>query len=328
MNPLPTRLAPRIGTPWTEIGLGCWQLGGGWGHEWNEESAAAILEAAHASGVRFLDTADVYGDGRSERSIAPFLAEHPEVYVATKLGRNGIYPDGYTRDSLRRATEASLQRLGLSRLPLTQLHCLPTSILRLGQVFDWLREQQAEGLIDRFGASVESVEEGLLCLEQEGVASLQVIFNIFRQKPAEELLSRAQAKGLAVIARLPFASGLLTGKLRRDTVFVSGDHRHFNREGAAFNVGETFAGLPYETALDLVEALRPSVPSGLSLAQMSLRWILDHPAVTVVIPGASSPRQAQANAEASALPPLPRSLHERLARFHDLQVRSHIRGPY
>lgn len=326
--PLPTRLAPRIGSPWTEVGLGCWQLGGGWGMEWSEETAAQILDAAYTAGVRFVDTADVYGEGQSERSLCPFLAEHPDVFVATKLGRNGIYPDSYSRGSLRLATEASLKRLGLSQIPLTQLHCVPEPILRQGDVFEWLREQQAEGLIHRFGASVESVDEGLLCLEQEGLASLQVIFNIFRQKPAEKLLSLAREKGVAIIVRLPFASGLLTGKLRSDTPFAEGDHRNFNRDGAAFNVGETFAGLPFETGLALVDHLRSQLPPGLNLAQMSLRWILDHPAVTVVIPGASSPAQARANAAASSLAPLPKQLHEDLTRFHNQKVRAHIRGPY
>ncbi len=328
MSTLPTRNAARIGIPWTEMGLGCWQLGGGWGAEWSDAVADDILEAAYAAGVRFFDTADVYGGGRSEKSLAPFLARHSDAHVATKLGRDGLYPNDYTRDSLRKATDASRKRLGVEQLPLTQLHCVPTSVLREGAVFDWMREQQAEGRIRRFGASVESVEEGLLCLEQEGLSSLQVIFNVFRQKPAEVLLPRALEKGVAIIVRLPFASGLLTGKLRKDTPFLTGDHRSFNRDGAAFNVGETFAGLPYEKGVELSEQLATRLPTGWTLAQMSLRWILDHPAVTVVIPGASSPAQARSNAAACALPPLSLSLHEELARFHALHVNAHIRGPY
>lgn len=328
MSTLPTRTAARIGIPWTETGLGCWQLGGGWGAEWDDAVASDILEAAYASGVRFFDTADVYGGGRSEQSLAPFLARHDDVQVATKLGRDGLYPDGYSRESLRKATDASRKRLGLDQLPLTQLHCVPTEILRAGEIFDWMREQQADGRIRRFGASVESVEEGLICLEQEGLSSLQVIFNLFRQKPAADLLPRALEKGVAIIVRLPYASGLLTGKLRRDSSFLPGDHRNFNRDGAAFNVGETFAGLPYETGVALAEQLAEKVPAGMSFAQMSLRWILDHPAVTVVIPGASSPAQARANAEASALPPLSPALHRDLAEFYTQEVKSHIRGPY
>ncbi|MCC5849971.1 MAG: aldo/keto reductase [Verrucomicrobia bacterium] len=328
MNTLTTRTADATGTPWTEIGLGCWQLGGGWGAEWSDEEADRILESAYVSGVRFFDTADVYGGGSSERSLAPFLARHDDAVVATKLGRDGLYPDGYTRESLRKATDASRQRLGLDQLPLTQLHCVPAAILRRGEIFDWMREQQSDGLIRRFGASVESVEEGLLCLEQEGISSLQVIFNLFRQKPAAELLPRAREKGVAIIVRLPLASGLLTGKLRKDTTFLQGDHRNFNRDGSAFNVGETFAGLPYETGVELAEQLAALVPKDLTPARMSLRWILDHPAVTVVIPGASSPAQAEENAAASTTPPLPHPLHLDLADFYARKVHTHIRGPY
>jgi aryl-alcohol dehydrogenase-like predicted oxidoreductase len=310
------------------VGLGCWQLGGGWGAEWDDSVAQEILEAAYASGVRFFDTADVYGGGLSEQSLAPFLARHNDVQVATKLGRKGLYPAGYSRESLRKATHASRQQLGLEQIPLTQLHCVPTDVLREGTIFDWMREQKSDGLIRRFGASVESVEEGLICLEQESLSSLQVIFNIFRQKPAEELLPLAQAKGVAIIVRLPLASGLLTGKLRKDTEFSSADHRNFNKDGAAFNVGETFAGLPYETGVELSEQLTSHLPEEMNLVQMSLRWILDHPAVTVVIPGASSPSQARANASVSSLAALSPTLHRDLSAFYRQKVKAHIRGPY
>ncbi len=323
-----SRTLPKHGFSWTEIGLGCWQLGGGWGKPWDDGVAQEILRAAYDSGARFIDTADVYGGGESERSIGRFLKTHGDCFVATKLGRGGIYPDGYSRESLLEATQASLSRLGVERLNLTQLHCVPPGVLREGKVFDWLREQQREGLIEHFGASVESVEEGLICLDQEGVSSLQVIFNIFRQKPLEELLPKAKALGVAVIVRLPLASGLLAGKMSIDTRFVEGDHRHFNRDGAQFNVGETFAGLPYSTGVELADALKADLPVGMDMAAMSLRWILDHDAVTVVIPGASSPRQARANAAASALPPLAPELHARLAAFYGERVRQHIRGPY
>jgi aryl-alcohol dehydrogenase-like predicted oxidoreductase len=323
------RLTPLL-PPVPEIGLGCWQLGGGWGHAWDDAAAQAILEAAYESGVRLFDTADVYGDGNaeSERSIGRFLRSHPDAIVATKLGRRGIYPDGYTRESLRSATIESLGRLGLERLALTQLHCVPTGVLRQGEVFHWLREQQQEGLIAGFGASVESVEEGLLCLEQDGLASLQIIFNIFRPKPLEELLPRARARGVGIIVRLPLASGLLSGCMGRDTTFRTGDHRHFNRDGAAFNVGETFAGLPYEKGVELADGLRPLVPEGMTMAEMSLRWILDHEAVSVVIPGASSPDQARANVRAATLAPLPPLLHATLAEYDRSRVRPHVRGPY
>ena len=313
-----------------EIGLGCWQLGGGWRDDWDDAVAQQTLENAHAAGVRFIDTADVYGDGASERSIGSFLRERqPEgLVVATKLGRAGIYPDGYTRESLREATLRSLDRLGVASLDLTQLHCVPTAVLRRGEVFEWLRELQQEGLVKRWGASVESVEEGLICLEQEGLASLQVIFNVFRQKPAEELLPQAAAKGVGIIVRLPLASGLLGGKITRATTFRADDHRHFNRDGAHFNVGDTYAGLELARGIGATERVANLLPPSMTMAQMALRWILDHPEVSVVIPGASSPAQVQGNVSASALAPLPAALHAALAQVYRDEVRDHIRGPY
>ena len=320
----------RDGLTVPEIGLGCWQLGGGWGNDWNDDVAQQTLHTAIESGVRFIDTADVYGDGASERSIGRFLAGRTDsdIVVATKLGRAGIYPDGYTRASLREATQRSLERLQVDALDLTQLHCVPTDVLRQGHVFDWLRELQQEGLVRRWGASVESVEEGMICLEQEGLASLQVIFNIFRQKPAEELFPRAADKQVGIIVRLPLASGLLGGKITRATTFRADDHRHFNRDGAMFNVGETFAGLELERGITAVEQLAPLVPAGMTMAQMALRWVLDHPEVSVVIPGASRPDQVRANVDAAAAPPLPAALHEQLAGMYRAHVRDFIRGPY
>jgi aryl-alcohol dehydrogenase-like predicted oxidoreductase len=313
-----------------EIGLGCWQLGGGWGNDWNDDVAQQTLQTAVDSGVRFIDTADVYGDGASERSIGRFLAGRTgtDIVVATKLGRAGIYPDGYTRASLREATQRSLERLQVDALDLTQLHCVPTDVLRQGHVFDWLRELQQEGLIRRWGASVESVDEGMICLEQEGLTSLQVIFNIFRQKPAEVLFPRAVERKVGIIVRLPLASGLLGGKITRATTFRADDHRHFNRDGAMFNVGETFAGLELERGITAIEQLAPLVPAGMTMGQMALRWILDHPAVSVVIPGASRPDQVRANVDAAAVPPLPAALHEQLAGMYRAHVRDFIRGPY
>jgi aryl-alcohol dehydrogenase-like predicted oxidoreductase len=278
--------------------------------------------------VRFIDTADVYGDGASERSIGQFLRRRSDIVVATKLGRAGIYPDGYTRESLRTATLRSLERLGVDRLDLTQLHCVPTEVLRAGHVFEWLRELQQEGLIQRWGASVESVEEGEIALAQDGITSLQVIFNIFRQKPAEQLLPQAESQGVGIIVRLPLASGLLGGKINRATTFRSDDHRNFNRDGAHFNVGETFAGLELERGIAATEQIAALVPSPLTMPQMALRWILDHSAVSVVIPGASSPAQVHGNVSASSLAPLPPALHEELAKVYRGAVAEHIRGPY
>lgn len=324
-----TRALGNQGQQATEVGLGCWQIGGGWGAPWSDDIAQETLRAAYNTGVRFFDTADGYGDGESERSVGRFRQSQPDIFVATKLGRSGgLYPDNYSEEGLRAATLSSMERLGVDRIDLTQLHCVPTEVLRAGHVFDWLRRQRDEGLIAAFGASVETVEEGFLCLEQEGVTSLQVIFNIFRQKPAQELLPAAREKGVGIIVRLPLASGLLTGKLDKTTVFSEGDHRHFNREGQAFNVGETFAGIPFEKGVELSEQLRGYVPEGMTMVQMALRWILDHEAVSVVIPGASSPRQAKANATASDLAPLPEALHARLHDFYEQQVHEEIQGPY
>ena len=325
-----TRLFDETGRPVSEVGLGCWQLGGAdWGAV-SDAGALEILNAAADAGVTFLDTADVYGNGRSERLIGQFLREREDgFFVATKLGRTGeLYPDHYTEAGVRAATEASLRRLELDTLDLTQLHCVPTEVLRRGEIFGWLRALKEEGKIHGFGASVESMEEGEICLAQEGLQSLQIIFNIFRQKPAERVLGECVRKEVAVIVRLPLASGLLTGKMRKGTQFPENDHRNYNRDGQAFNVGETFAGLPYEKGVELAEALGAWVPEGFTMAQMAQRWILDHPAVTVMIPGASRPEQARANAAVSNLPALPEDLHAVLASFYEKEVAGYIRGPY
>lgn len=324
-----TRNLSATGPKVTECGLGCWQIGGGWGNPWNDTIAQEILETAYAFGTRFFDTADGYGGGESERALGRFRKIHPDIVIATKLGRSGgIYPDGYTRDAMLAATRASLARLDVDCLDMTQLHCVPTEVLRDGKVFDWLREQQNMGHIQRFGASVETVEEGLICLEQEGLTSLQVIFNIFRQKLIDELFPKALEKGVGIIARVPLASGLLTGKLGKETIFKVGDHRNFNRDGQRFNVGETFAGVPFEIGVELVEDLKTMVPEGISMVQMALRWILDYDAITTIIPGASSPQQAQSNASISDLSPLSPELHQRLSEFYKKHIHSHVRGPY
>ncbi|MDP9109952.1 MAG: aldo/keto reductase, partial [Pseudomonadota bacterium] len=269
----------------------------------------------------------VYGDGDNERSIGRFLQRHSDVTVATKLGRAGIYPDNYTRESLRSATQRSLERLGVTQLALTQLHCVPPAVLARGEVFDWLRELREEGLIARFGASVESVDEGLLCLAQEGLSSLQVIFNIFRQKPLDVLFPAALQKQVGIIVRLPLASGLLTGKLNRVSTFRPDDHRSFNRDGAQFNVGETFAGIDYERGVALSEQIATLVPPDMTMAQMALRWILDQPAVSVIIPGASSVAQMRANAATPEVPLSP-ALHTTLTELYRQQIHQLVRGPY
>ena len=311
-----------------EVGLGCWQLGGTEFGPLDEETAHQILSAAKGSGSNFFDTANVYGAGRSERLIGKFLREHGEgITVASKTGRE-VYPDGYSEENLRNSILESNEKLGLSCLDLVQLHCVPHSILRGGAIFDWLRELKSEGLIRHFGASVESVDEGLTCLEHDDLLSLQVIFNPLRQKLIEELFPRAAEQGVGIIVRLPLASGLLSGKFTTETTFGEGDHRNFNRDGACFNVGETFAGIPFEKGLQLADQLRPLVPEGMTMAQMSQRWILDFEAVSVIIPGASSPEQARENATVSTLSPLSGELHDTLRRFYLSNVHEHIRGPY
>lgn len=313
----------------SEIGLGCWQLGGSdWG-EVSDTLAHEILHQAVAAGINFFDTADVYGDGRSEMLIGQFLqSTRLKIFVATKLGRRGIYPDGYTEAAVREATIASLRRLQVEALDLTQLHCIPTEVMRRGDVFEWLRKLKQEGLIKSFGASVESIEEGLICLDQDGLSSLQIIFNIFRQKPIAELFEAAKARSVALIVRLPLASGLLSGKLTKQSHFAATDHRNFNRGGQYFNVGETFAGLPFELGVDLANELRPLVPEGMTMAQWAMRWILDYDAVSVVIPGATKAQQVVENSTAQGFPPLGQEVHLKLQDFYAQKVARHIRGPY
>jgi aryl-alcohol dehydrogenase-like predicted oxidoreductase len=315
----------------SEIGLGTWQLGGNWGQV-DEATAQATLDEAVAGGVNFLDTADVYGDGLSEQRIARFLKRHRggPLFVATKLGRRGDpgWPANFTREAMRRHTEDSLRRLEVDVLDLTQLHCVPTDVLREGAVFDHLRGLQDDGKIRAWGASVESMDEAQICLRQPRLASLQIIFNVFRQKPIDTLFADAKARGVALIVRLPLASGLLAGKFTKHSRFPAEDHRNFNRDGQSFNVGETFAGLPFAKGVDLADALRPFVPAGWSMARFALRWILDFDAVSVIIPGAKSPAQARENSVASDLPPLPPEVHAKLREFYRSQVHAHIRGPY
>ncbi len=324
-----TRQLGKDGYGISEVGLGCWQFGGDFG-DMQEETALSIMATAVENGVNFFDTANVYGAGRSEDLIGRFLKTcSSPVTVATKFGRgDDVYPDNYSEDIMRRSVEGSLKRLGVDRLDLLQLHCIPPEILRKGEVFDWLRKLKQEGLIEEFGASVETVAEGLLCMEQDGLLSLQVIFNIFRQKIVSELLPRAKSRGVGIIVRLPLASGLLSGKFTKNTSFANTDHRNYNRDGRFFNVGETFAGLPFETGVELADMIKEVLPDGMSMVQLALRWILDYDAVSVIIPGASSPEQASGNAAVSEIPPLPAALHHMLSDMYTSSIHSQIRGPY
>lgn len=323
-----TRMLGRDGFPVSEIGLGCWQLGGDFG-PLTDETALAILQAAVDSGITFWDTANVYGNGRSERLIGQFLRGlATPIRVATKFGRGDVYPDGYSLDAMRRAVDQSRERLGVERIDLLQLHCVPIAQLQRGEIFDWLRMIRDEGMIEHFGASVESDEQALLCLRQPGLLSLQLIFNVLRQKPMIEVLPEAHQQGVGIIVRLPLASGLLAGKFTAESKFSETDHRHFNRDGQCFNVGETFAGLPLAVGAELVDQLRSRVHEPMSLAELSQRWLLDQEGVSTVITGATTPAQVRENARASDLPPLAVETHEQLTDFYWNEVHEKIRGVY
>ena len=324
----PSREFTKLHRNVSEIGLGCWQLGGDFGAI-EDTTAEAVLEKAIEEGIDFYDTADVYGGGRSEEFLGQVLNRHgrERFTIATKVGRGGgLFPDGYTREGVKAGVEASLQRLRIDCLDLIQLHCVPIEVLRKGEVFDWLRELVKEGKIRSFGASVETVEQGMAALAQPDIASLQVIFNLFRQKPREALFALAKKQGTAIIVRLPLNSGLLTGKMTKETRFEEGDHRNFNRDGAAFHVGETFGGLPFDTGVDLVEKLRPYCPGDYSMADFAQRFILDFPEVTTVITGASRPEQVARNAAVSDLTPLHPETHDHVRKFYYEQVVPYIRG--
>ncbi|RDE09968.1 aldo/keto reductase [Pelagibacterium lacus] len=321
-----TRRLGKTGFAVSEIGLGTWQLGGEFG-PMEDNEASTILANAARLGVNFWDTADVYGNGLSEHRIGTFYGKPDPLVVATKVGRSSaLYPDKYTKGGLRESLEESARRLCVETLDLAQLHCVPRAVLEEGQIFGWMDELQAEGLVRHWGASVETIAEAELCLRQPGLATLQIIFNIFRQDAADTLLAKAAAADVGIIVRLPLASGLLTGKFSGDTEFSPSDHRSYNRDGEAFSVGETFGGIPFETGVALAEKVRAMVPEGLDMGLFALRWILDHPEVSTVIAGVSRSDQIAANAEASALPPLPRPVHEALAAFYKDAVRPHIRG--
>ncbi len=320
------------GTPVAEVGLGTWQLGSAdWGNM-NDEDAFAILKAYTDAGGNFIDTADVYGMGVSETVIGKFLKTiDKQIFVATKLGRRGDAPNGwpqnFTYDVMKRNVEDSLKHLNVPQLFLEQLHCIPTEEMRSGKVFDHLRSLQQQGLIKHFGASVETSEEALICLEQEGLASLQIIFNLFRQHVADEVFARAREKDVAIIVRVPLASGLLSGKFNEQTQFASNDHRNYNANGEAFNTGETFSGIEFNEGVKLSQKIKHLLPDN-RMPQWAIRWILDHPEVTTVIPGASKVLQVDSNVEASGLPPLPASVHQQLRSLYDEEIIGKIRGQY
>jgi aryl-alcohol dehydrogenase-like predicted oxidoreductase len=314
----------RLGkTGWdvSEIGFGAWAIGGEWGETDDEESLAA-MHAAVDAGVTFFDTADVYGDGRSERLIGRLLRERDEKFVvATKFGRRVEQdPALFTYENLRGWLERSRENLGVEAVDLVQLHSPPWKTYYLPEVHEACSRLVEEGLVRAYGVSVEKVEEGLKAIEYDGVATIQLIFNLLRQRPAELFFGQARRRDVGVIVRVPLASGLLTGKFDRNSTFAANDHRAYNRQGEQFDRGETFSGVDYEVGLEVVEELRPLVPPGATLAQLALRWILTFDAVSTVIPGAKTPEQARANAAAADLPaPSPETM-ERIAELYRERV--------
>jgi aryl-alcohol dehydrogenase-like predicted oxidoreductase len=314
----------RLGkTGWdvSEIGFGAWAIGGAWGETDDEESMAA-LHAAVDAGVTFFDTADVYGDGRSERLLARLLRERDErLVVATKFGRRVEQdPALFTYENLRGWLERSRENLGVEAVDLVQLHCPPPDTFYLPEVHEACSRLVEEGLARNYGVSVEKVEEALKAIEYDGVTTIQLIFNMLRQRPAELFFDQARRRDVGVIVRVPLASGLLTGKFDRTSTFASDDHRAYNRQGEEFDRGETFSGVEYEVGLEVVEEFRPLVPPGATLAQLALRWILAFDAVSTVIPGAKTPEQARANAAAADLPAPPPETMERIAQIYRERV--------
>ncbi len=305
------------------IGLGAWQLGGDWG-EVGEDDALAVVDAAVGSGVTFIDTADVYGDGRSERLIGRWRAAHPDagVMVATKMGRRVEQKvENYSPDAMRSWNDRSRQNLGVDTLDLVQLHCPPTAIYSVDAVFDELDAMVGEGRMRAYGVSVETCDEALAAIRRPHVASVQIILNAMRLKPLERVLPAAYDAGVGIIARVPLASGLLSGRYDESTTFGADDHRTYNRHGEAFDVGETFSGVPFAVGLAAVRDLAAAVPVGATTAQFALRWILDQPGVTTVIPGARNREQAVANASAAGLEPLTPAALETVRSVYDARVR-------
>jgi aryl-alcohol dehydrogenase-like predicted oxidoreductase len=311
----------------SEISLGTWAFGGDWGTV-GEDHAYAALNRAVDLGVNFLDTADVYGDGRSEKLIGRLLKDRPndEILVGTKAGRrlDPHVPEGYDYDNLSAFVERSLKNLGIEALDLLQLHCPPTEVYRQDYTFEALDRLQEAGKVRNYGVSVEKVEEARMALDYPNVKTVQIIFNAFRQKPAEEFFPLAAERNVGILARVLLASGLLSGKMRADRVFTEDDHRNFNREGQAFDRGETFSGVDFETGLLAAEELKELIPDGNTLAQFALRWILMHPAVSCAIPGGKNSAQVEDNVAAADMAPFSDDVMQRARRIYDGHVREEV----
>ncbi|HEX5568447.1 MAG TPA: aldo/keto reductase [Streptomyces sp.] len=326
MGRMEQRVLGRTGREVSVVGLGTWQLGADWGQV-GEEDALAVLETAVECGITFFDTADVYGDGRSERLIGRFLKERPDtgVFVATKMGRRvDQVPENYTLDNFRAWTDRSRANLGVDTLDLVQLHCPPSEVYSSDEVFDALDTLVAEKRVAAYAVSVETCAQALTAIARPGTASVQIILNPFRLKPLEEVLPAAAEAGVGIIARVPLASGLLSGRYTRDTVFPADDHRTFNRHGEAFDQGETFSGVDFETGLQAAAEFAELAPEGATPAQTALRWVIQQPGVTSVIPGARSPRQVRANAGAAGLPPLPQRTLDAVRELYDRRIRPQV----
>jgi len=321
------RLLGRTGWKISEVSFGAWAIGGSWGNVDDRDSLAALHRSIDL-GVNFIDTADVYGDGRSERLVSRVVRDRPgqRIYVATKAGRR-LDPhtaSGYNRQNLTAFVERSLKNLGTDCLDLVQLHCPPTEVYYRPEVFGVLDDLRAAGKISHYGVSVEKVEEALKAIEYPGVETVQIIFNMFRLRPSERFFAEARSRNVGILARVPLASGMLSGKMTQQSSFEPDDHRNFNRHGEAFDVGETFSGVPFEVGLQAVEELRRLVPQGASMAQFALRWILMFDAVTCTIPGAKRPSQAEDNVGAAALPPLSGDTMAAVAEVYDRLIKPHV----
>jgi aryl-alcohol dehydrogenase-like predicted oxidoreductase len=308
----------------SEISLGTWQVGGKWGSEFNFENAENILQTAIDQGINFIDTADVYSAGMSEKAIGKFLKKQTErIYVATKCGRqiNPHIDTNYTTQGLRKYVEDSLHNMGLETLDLIQLHCPPTETYNRPEIFGEFEKLKTEGKILNLGVSVEKIDEAIKAIEYENVITVQIIFNAFRQRPADLFFAEAQKRNVGIIVRVPLASGLLTGKYSKSTIFEEGDHRNFNKNGEKFDKGETFSGVDYDIALEAVENLRGAFPENENLAEIAIRWILDHEAVSTVIPGASRPEQVIENILATNRPPLKKTDHQVIKNIYDAMIK-------
>jgi aryl-alcohol dehydrogenase-like predicted oxidoreductase len=318
------RMIERLGRSVSVVGLGTWQLGADWGSV-EPDAARLVLDAAVEHDVTFFDTADVYGDGRSERFCGELHRRHPEVMIATKMGRRVEQrPEYYSRERLLEWNDRSRANLGVEQIDLVQLHCPPDAVYESDAVFDALDEMVEAGRIRAYGVSVETCAQALAAIARPHVATVQIVLNCFRLKPLEEVLPAARAAGVGIIARVPLASGMLSGRYDEHTVFAADDHRSFNRHGEAFDVGETFSGVPYEVGLDAVRELRELLDPGVTLAQFALRWVIDQSGVSTVIPGARNGAQAVQNAAAASLGPLDEKQLATVRNIYDRLVRAHV----